>query len=321
MPGTEVETIPRRTTAEDERESGETGGCPNCGSRQFRRDSAREEVFCRNCGTIIEEDRVDTSEEYRAFDADERDKKERAGSAVTYTKADRGINTTIGSSGEISRMSGSKKGQYFRLQKWDRRIDDSKKRSMQNALRVMQPVVDELKLPESVYEEAARLTEKAREKDIIKGKGIEATVAAVTYLVARNQEIPRTLDEVADAADLKKRKLGQAYREIARELDIEIEPPRPENFLPRYLTRIDVSRETASKAREVIDRARKANAFVGRGPKAVVAASIYLASRLEGEEITQTEIAGKVGVTEVTVRKNYRHIAEQTGLDEELGEG
>lgn len=308
------ETIPVKKS--QLKEAGGDITCPTCDSQSFREKGG--EIYCRNCGTVIDENRIDTSKEWRAFNEEEREEKARVGSPLTYTKADKGMGTKIGHSAEMNKVSGRKRTQYYRMRKWDKRLGNSKSRGLQRALSELKRISADLNLPESVYEESARLTEKAQEKGIIQGRGIDATVGALVYLVARKQEVPRTLEEVAEEVPIKKRKLGKAYRHTARELDMKIKPGRPEDFIPRYASDLDLSGEIQARARRIIENARETDALAGRSPTGIVAASLYIATRLEGEKLTQREIAEKVGVTSVTVRKNYKDLVEALGIEEEM---
>lgn len=308
------ETIPVKKS--QLQEAGNDIICPTCDNTSFREKGG--EIYCRNCGTVIDENRIDTSKEWRAFNEEEREEKARVGSPLTYTKADKGMGTKIGHSAEMNKVSGRKRTQYYRMRKWDKRLGNSKSRGLQRALSELKRISSDLNLPESVYEESARLTEKAQEKGIIQGRGIDATVGALVYLVARKQEVPRTLEEVAEEVPIKKRKLGKAYRHTARELDMKIKPGRPEDFIPRYASDLDLSGEIQARARRIIENARETDALAGRSPTGIVAASLYIATRLEGEKLTQREIAEKVGVTSVTVRKNYKDLVEALGIEEEM---
>jgi transcription initiation factor TFIIB len=99
---------------------------------------------------------------------------------------------------------------------------------------------------------------------------------------------------------------------------MQIKPASPADFIPRYASELGLSGEVQARAREIVDMARENNALAGRSPTGVVAAALYIATKLEGDKITQREIAEKVGVTSVTVRKNYQDIIEAVGLEEEL---
>lgn len=306
------ETIPVKHDYEPE--DTDSSECPVCGSSRFERDQSQGELYCKECGAVLDEEQIDFSEEWRAFDSGEKDKKARSGSPVTFTKSDKGFGTKIGSSGELNRLSGEKRGQYYRIRKWDRRTESSEK-SLKTALTELKKLVSQMNLPESVYEEAARLTEKARDEEIISGRGIEATVAAITFLVSRKQEVPRTLEEVADSSGVKKRKLGKTYRYVARELEMDIKPAKPEDFIPRFAEKLGFTGREQARARSMIIEARKDGVLAGRSPKSVVAAVFYIVAELGDKGMTQKEIAETVGVTEVTVRKNYTEIAEQLGIE------
>lgn len=292
--------------------------CPVCGSTSFRRNTERAELLCRECGTVIEEEMIEESApEQRAFTSEEREKIKRTGAPITYTKADRGMSTEIGS-GSLRGVSPSKRGQYYRMKKWQRRLDESRQRRMKFALGEMERLVAMLRLPKSVLEEAGRLYEKALEQGVVKGRRIEHIAASLIYVTARNHGVPRTMSEIADEAGITERELGKTYRYVARELDLRIVPVNPEDFIPRFGSQIGMTGETQAKARRIIENARDEELLAGRSPDGIVAASLYLASKLEGEELTQQEIAEAVGVTEVTVRKGYQNLVEGLGLEEEI---
>jgi len=296
----------------------EENDCPECGSRRFKRDEARGEVYCLECGSLVDENRIDTGREYRLFDSDS-SKKERVGSSISYTKADKGISTKIGENNELNRVSGEKRGQYYRMKKWDRRTD-SRQNSIKQGLTILDRLTYELNLPDSVKEEAGRLYEKCIEEDLIKGKEREAAVAALIYLVARNQEVPRTQKEIAEVAKVKKRKMNKTYRSLARDLDLRIRPARPENFISRYSSNLGISGRAEARARNIVTEARKEGLTSGKNPSSIAAGGIYIAALLEAEDVTQREVAGVTDVTQTTVRKTYRQLAEGLGMEDEVEE-
>lgn len=291
--------------------------CPSCGSTRLREQKG--DLICQECGLVVDEDRVKEDAGPRAFTAEERQKKERTGSPVTFTEASRGLRTKIGrGSGGMSQVNPKKRGQYYRMRKWNQRLDESKDRRMKFALGELDKLVGVLGLPDSVTEEAARLYEKALEQEVVKGRKIEAIVAALIYIVSRNQRVPRTMAEIAEEADVSERDLGKTYRYVARELDLRIVPVNPEDFIPRYSSKLGISGETQARARKLIRESREEDLLAGRSPDSIAASVIYLASILEGEDLSQKEVAEEVGVTEVTIRKGYSNLVEGLGLEEEL---
>ncbi len=291
--------------------------CPGCESTRIR-ETREAELVCQECGLVLEEDRVKESASRRAFTAEERQKKERTGSPITYTDPSRGMKTRIGSSQELRQVSPGKRGQYYRLKKWNRRLDESRQRRMKHALQELGKLVNTLNLPGSVLEESSRLYEKALEKDVVQGRNIENIVAALVYIVARNHGVPRTMSEISDEADISERELGKNYRYVARELDLRIVPVNPEDFVSRYAEELGLSGEIQGNARELISEAREKEIVAGKSPDSIVAAALYVAAKLDGRDITQKEVADSVDVTEVTVRKGYQDIVEGLDLHEEL---
>jgi len=291
--------------------------CTFCGSKNLIQNKNSGELVCNSCGGVLEDNLVEQSASRRAFSFEEKQRKERTGSLLTYTKHHRGIVTRIGSK-NMDKMSADKRGRYHRMKKWDRRLSGSKPRNMRLALSEMQRVVDDLNLPKRIHEESARLYEKAWEIEVVKGRRVENIVAALIFLVCRMQNVPRTLDEVAEAAEVERTEVGRNYRYVARELDKRVVPAKPEDFTPRFASSLDLSGRTRGKARQIIKDVREKGLIAGRSPEGVVASALYIASVLEGEKRSQKEIAETVGVTEVTIRKGYREFAEELGVLEEL---
>jgi len=71
-------------------------GCTFCGSKRILENTKSGELICKSCGGVIEEDLVEQSASRRAFSFEEKQKKDRTGSPITYTKHHRGIVTRIG---------------------------------------------------------------------------------------------------------------------------------------------------------------------------------------------------------------------------------
>ncbi len=295
--------------------------CPECGAQRFEEDSAEGQLVCVECGLVVDENRIDESAEWRAFNEQEREKKARAGQPLTYTKHDMGVSTEIGKgSGELYKVSGNKRAQYYRLRKWHKRLTKSKDRNLGFALSELNSMVSNLNLPESVHEEVARLYEKAVDQGLVRGRSMESIISALLYIVARKQGTPRTLDEISEASGIEKREIGRAYRYVARELGLRILPAKPQDYVPRFAGKLQLSGEVQARARQILKEAREKDLLSGKGPTGLAAAALYIAAVLEGEKRTQREVADVVGVTEVTIRNRYKELAEKLDLEDELEE-
>jgi len=295
--------------------------CPECGSNQFIQDETRGELRCAKCGTILKEAMVDRGQEWRAFDSDQISKRARTGAPLTFTKHDKGLTTEIGKGlGELYKVPGKKRAQYYRLRKWHKRLIESKDRNLSFALSELQRIISFLNLPKPVHERIARYYEEAVDKGLVRGRSIESVIAALVYAVSRQFGTPRTLDEIAEASGLEKREIGRTYRYIARELRVRILPADPKDFVPRFCSILNLSDKVQATAIKILKKAKKMDITSGKGPTGVAAAAIYIACVLAGEKRTQREVASIVNVTEVTIRNRYKELVEKLGLEKEVEE-
>src|SRR3989338_2091368 len=293
--------------------------CPDCGADQFTKDQARGELICRKCGYVIEAEEIDTTPEWRAFDADQQSKRTRTGAPLTFTKHDKGISTEIGKGvGELYKVPVKKRAQYYRLRKWNKRLTKSKDRNLSYSLSELARQVSYLGLPKDVHEEVGRLYEKAVTKGLVRGRSMESIITALIYAVAREHGTPRTLSELSAASGIEKREIGRAYRYVARELGIRILPATSEEYIPRFASLLGLSGVVQAKAKKILKEAVDEEVTSGKGPTGVAAAALYIAAVLEGEKRTQRDIADVVGVTEVTIRNRYKDLVEKLGIEEEV---
>ena len=293
--------------------------CPECGSKHFFEDNTKGERVCAKCGLVLEDSMIDSSPEWRAFDADQRSKRTRTGAPLTQTKHDKGLTTEIGRGrGELFKVAPAKRAQYYRLTKWQKRLVASKDRNLSFALSELQRLVSFLGLPKSVHEEVAKKYEEAVDRGLVRGRSMESVIASLLYAVCRELGTPRTLEEIAEASGVERREIGRTYRYIARELGIRILPAPPQHYVPRFASMLGLSDKVQAKAIRILKKAKKNEATSGKGPTGVAAAALYIAAVLLGEKRTQREIADAIGVTEVTIRNRFKELVEKLGIEDEI---
>lgn len=293
--------------------------CPECGCTHFFEDPSRGEKVCAKCGLVLEDSMIDTSPEWRAFDSDQRSKRTRAGAPLTQTKHDKGLTTEIGrGKGELFKVAPSKRAQYYRLTKWQKRLVASKDRNLSFALSELQRLVSFLGLPKSVHEEVAKRYEEAVDRGLVRGRSMESVIASLLYAICREMGTPRTLEEISEASGVERREIGRSYRYVARELGIRILPARPQDYVPRFASMLGLSDKVQVKAIQILKKAKKNEATSGKGPTGVAAAALYIAAVLLGEKRTQREIADAICVTEVTIRNRFKELVEKLGIADEI---
>jgi transcription initiation factor TFIIB len=294
--------------------------CPECKGTNLTRDYVRGELICDDCGLVIDDNYIDQGPDWRAFDQEQRTKRARAGTPMTYTIHDKGLSTVIDWKNKDSYGKGiptRSRAQLYRLRKWQRRIrvSNATERNLAFALSELDRIASRMGLPRSVRESAAVIYRKAVDRNLIRGRSIEGVAAASLYAACRDCGVPRTLDEIAEVSRISRKEVGRTYRFLARELKLKLMPTSPMDYISRFCNELKLSSDTQALIVDIIKKADDAELTSGRGPTGVVAAAIYIASLMNNERRTQREVAEVAGVTEVTIRNRYKELAERLEID------
>lgn len=194
------------------------------------------------------------------------------------------------------------------------RVSRAGERNLAYALSELDRDSSRLNIPRSVREDAALIYRSAAKNKLIRGRSIEVVVASSLYASCRRCNIPRTLDEIAEASNVPKKQIGKTYRFLSKKLNLKLKPTSPKDYISRFASHLQLSGEVQAKAIDIIDRSIKAGLNSGRGPTGVAAASLYIASVLLGERKTQKQVAEVAGVTEVTIRNRYKELSEKIDI-------
>ncbi len=308
---TEKEGIPEPT---------EKTVCPECASELVVEDLARGERVCGGCGLVLSDHHIDSGAEWRSFTAEEAEARSRVGSPMRYTVHDKGLSTVIDwrdrdTSGR--KLSPRRRSEVYRLRKWQirSRVHSSMDRNLAQAMSELERLSSQLGIPKPIRELAAVLYRKSIIKKLVRGRSIEAMVAATLYAACRMRIKPRPLDEVADVSRIDKKKLGQCYRLLLRSLNVKIPLSNPIDYISRFASQLDLSSPVQLRTVEILQQSREKGLTIGRDPLGLAAAAIYVASIMLDERKTQREIAEVARVTEVTVRNRYKEIVEVLEID------
>ncbi len=117
------------------------------------------------------------------------------------------------------------------------------------------------------------------------------------------------------ATEVPIKRLMRGIKAVRKVLGIKREKPRVDMLISRSVSSLGLEYTITTKAQEIFLQASKAGITVGKTPSGIVAASIYIACKLSGENKTQREIAQVVGISEVTLRNRYREILESLKFD------
>ncbi len=297
--------------------------CPECDGDHFIRDYENAEIVCMDCGYVIEDKIEDPGPEWRAFDADQRERRARVGAPLTFTIHDKGLSTMIDWRDRDTygkNLSIGQRAQVYRLRKWQRRarVSDATERNLAFALSELSKISSTLNLPKNILETASVIYRRAVRRNLIRGRSIQGIAAASIYMACRQCNVARTLDEISRAAMINRKEVGRSYRFVIKELEVLIPPYGPSHYVGRFLNQLGLVGNVETLAIKILNAAKNVGLTSGRGPLGMAAAATYIASSLVNEHKTQRKIAEQVNVTEVTIRNRYRELMESLEINVEL---
>jgi len=276
-------------------------------------DNVTGEQFCGKCGYVISEKINDSGPEWRSFPNDGGKDPARTGVPTSLTMHDMGLATIIGPTNKDSSgkpLSTSMRSTIERLRTWDSRsqVHEPVDRNLRQAFSELSRLKDKLTISDSVLEKAAYIYRKAMEKGLVRGRSISALIAASLYAACRDTETPRTLKDIGDAANIKKKDIARCYRLLHRQLNLKMPVVNSIQCISRIASKIGISEKTKRSACLVLKEAQDSHESAGKDPMGLAAAALYLSCVKNDESLTQRDIAAAANVTEVTIRNRYKSL-------------
>ncbi len=297
--------------------------CSRCGKKSLLTDNVTGEQFCGKCGFVISEKVDESGPERRSFSTQGGVDTTRTGAPTSLTMHDRGLSTVINPANKDATgrpLSSSMKSTITRLRIWDSRsqLNVSEDRNLKQALTELHRLKDKLAVSSSTLEKAAYLYRKALEKKLVRGRSISAMIAASLYAACRDAETPRTLNDVADAANVKRKEISRNYRLLHKELELKMPVVDSVKCIARISSKLEIPEKTKRYAVKVLQEAQDRKESAGKDPMGLAATALYLSCVKNGVSITQRDLAEAAGVTEVTIRNRYKGLKDSKILESDF---
>jgi transcription initiation factor TFIIB len=254
--------------------------CPDCGSRNI--GIIKEyEVICKECGLILEDSPFEIN---------------------TFSKENK---TSSASIPILAEAGGSFIDGKYVKNAW---LYTTKEKNIKRGNEQIERIGARLKLTEVLVKEARIIYKLAIEKSLTKGRDNLSFIYASVYASCNIHCFPKTPLEIVAFTEMSQRKMLWAYRKLVQSLNLNVNVCNPVDLVPRFASKLQISQKTTSLAIEIVMKMRERNLTAGKSPSTIVATALYLASKLNGEQITQRMVANAVGVIEVTIRKRSREM-------------
>ena len=285
--------------------------CPRCGKGNLVTDTNTGENFCNKCGLVVTDQSVDSGPEWRSFSKEEHEGRSRTGVPTSLAMHDMGLATIIGPTDRDATgkpLSASMRSTIERLRTWDSRsqVHEPVDRNFRQAFSELDRLKDKLAVGDAVIEKAAYIYRKALEKGLVRGRSISALIASALYAACRDTETPRTLKDISNSSNIKRKDIARCYRLLLRELNLKMPVVNPIKCVARIASKASLSEKTKRDASKILKTAEEMKISAGKDPMGLAAAALYVACVTNGENKTQRDVAEAAGVTEVTIRNRYK---------------
>jgi transcription initiation factor TFIIB len=280
--------------------------CSICRSNSVFYDVTTGETICSNCGTVIEERDEVIDKDSKATN--------QVGMPTSLAFPDKGLSTVITNSNTDASGASLNQDQISsvnRIRQFDKISVNNRTeiRNLRNALMTMATIKDKLGLTDALMERSAYYYRKALDKKLIKGRSITEVVVASIYASCKELDVPRTLQEIAQAVNADYIFAGRCYRIMAKELGISPSIVDASAYISRIADIANVNQKTYKRAVEILDGVNNDPVSYGKDPKALATAVLYSAQIMNEnddrnhDKISQTRMAKAGGISIVTLRK------------------
>ncbi|RLE58436.1 MAG: transcription initiation factor IIB [Thermoprotei archaeon] len=292
--------------------------CPECNGTKITFDATRGEFICSNCGLVLEDSCIDPSQDWRAYNKEQNERRARTGAPKNLLQYDP-YGTVIDS---INRdaygksLSPEQVNQMGRLRTLQKRVGNQfgMERSLMKALNELKRIGSQLSLTQKINETAAIIYRKLLKLGIVRGRSTEALVSASLYLSCRLHKHPITLEEIASHTRLNRKKLAKNFRLLLNTLEFKMPLDTPTTKLAKFASELNMPTNIVNGAEEILKRAKEEKITIGKNPNSLAAAALYIAALRNNINCSQKEVAAVCQITEVTLRNRYKEFIKKLNI-------
>jgi transcription initiation factor TFIIB len=287
--------------------------CEQCKGYSVIFDMVSSEYVCSSCGCVAN-DRFFNSENSTGYLGQSGfSDRSRTGLPESLAIHHKGLSTLIGLGDTDARGKALEPAQRMKMQRlrtWNNRsqLNDSISRNLEKALKFLNNFGDKLYLSQAVMESAAYIYRKAAIKKLAKGRSTLGLVGAALYAACRETATPKTISDVATVCNLSSKDVMAHYKLILRELSLQMPVLHGPDYVTLISNRLDLSEKTKREALKIFSEVQQNRISIGKNPRALAGAVIYLASQTCNEFLRQVEICQVADISTVSLRKRCKEI-------------
>ena len=160
-----------------------------------------------------------------------------------------------------------------------------------------------------MVEKAAYLYRKVQQKEITVGRTTTGVLAACVYIACREALIPRTIEEIVEVSNIRRKEMWDAYISIVLKLDLKIPLIDPVRCLVKLANKTGVSEKIKRSAIDFLKQVTESNISAGKDPMSIAATVLYLEClHYDDQSKSQKYFAEAAGISDVTIRNRRQEL-------------
>ena len=296
------------------RSCGQRETCDTCNSSVAISDEGF--LVCMNpkC-SIIYKDIVDQTAEWRYYGVDDNQNIDptRCGLPVNPLLVESSFGCKILCDG----ISSYEMRKIRRYTEWQ--SSPHKEKTQYNEFQHITIIANNAGIPKIIIDEALRCHKKISEHQTFRGSNRDGIIAASVYVAFRIHDCPRTAKEIATIFNLDNTSATKGCKNavcILNEIENDMHnsektsfcKTRPEAFIERYCTRLQINGELTKLCQFIALRIDKNNLIPENTPHSIAAGIIYFVSQICGLTISKKDVNKISETSEVTINKCYKKL-------------
>jgi transcription initiation factor TFIIB len=280
----------------------ETEVCTNCWKKEtIILDHTQGVKVCSNCGLVVNDRIIDETSEWRNFSGDGGfggNDGNRVGGPSDPLLNGRGLIITMGNNDQQNKFT---KWQNFSSM-------NSTDKSLTRGFERLKNAAYRLDIDEDILNTSKEFFKTVQEKTKLKGKNLDAVVAATLYVAAKEKKAPLNLKRIQENINVEKKMMNKCIKGVQNILSQKKPKGNYSDYVRPLGNNLKLKIEPINVATEITKRAEKIGLVSGKNPHSVAGASILLSCQLLNEPIEIKKISDYAQIAEATIKGAYKKI-------------
>ena len=300
------------------RSSGQRENCDSCSSIVCLTDDGFLTCTNQKCG-IVYKDILDHGAEWRYYGADDNQSSDptRCGMPVNPLLVESSYGCKVLCDGATS----YEMRKFRRYTEWQSM--PYREKSQYDEFQCITIIAHNGGLPKIIVDEALRYHKKISEFKTYRGLNRDGIILASTYIACRKHGCPRTIKEIATIFNLDNTSatkgcknaitiINELEHEMANSDKTSFSKTKPEAFIERYCSRLNINSELTKLCQFVATRIEKNNLIPENTPHSIAAGIIYFVSQTCSLNVSKKDVNRITEISEVTINKCYKKLEQFT---------